>query len=152
MKKYLYCLFSPGCVQSAETRQPSRSTLPRTFSHQILPAGSSSTQPTKGTNRPQMNQTVSMFYTVMILSHSFSMPLKVIMDEQTLDVLVKYTVGALRVCSAWTHSDILLALSATVYGNGPQCHQVAPCMCLVNCLVCVVNSLLHTHIKVFLSS
>lgn len=138
-------------MQSAETCQPSRSTLPRTFSHQILPAGSSSTQPVKGTNRPKMNQRVSMFYTVMILSHSlFSMLLKVIMDEQTLDVLVKYTVGALRVCSAWTHSDILLALSATVYGNGPQCHQVAPCMCLVN-PYCGVRSLLHTHVKVFLS-
>lgn len=139
-------------MQSAETRQPSRSTLPGTFSHQILPAGSSSTQPAKGTNRPQMNQKVSTFYTVIIISLSlFSMPLKVIMDEQTLDVLVKYTVGALRVCSAWTHSDILLALSATVYGNGPQCHQVAPCMCLVNSR-CGVQSLLDTHLKVFLSS
>lgn len=46
------------------------------------------------------------------------------MDEQTLDVLVKYTTGALRVCNSWTHSDILLALSATVYGNGPHCYQV----------------------------
>lgn len=50
---------------------------------------------------------------------------QVIMDEQTLDVLVKYTTGALRVCSVWTHSDILLALSAVVYGNGPHCYQVA---------------------------
>lgn len=47
------------------------------------------------------------------------------MDEQTLDVLVKFTTGALRACGAWTHSDILLALSAIVYGNGPRCFQVA---------------------------
>lgn len=46
------------------------------------------------------------------------------MDEKTLDVLVNYTAGALKVCSAWTHSDILLALSTVVYGNGHQCQQV----------------------------
>lgn len=46
------------------------------------------------------------------------------MDELTLDVLVNYTVSALKTCSTWTHSDILLALSTVVYGNGPQCHQV----------------------------
>lgn len=46
------------------------------------------------------------------------------MYEHTLDVLVNYTAGALKVCSTWTHTDILLALSTVVYGNGPQCHQV----------------------------
>ncbi|XP_038565264.1 HEAT repeat-containing protein 6 isoform X2 [Micropterus salmoides] len=45
------------------------------------------------------------------------------MDEKTLDVLVNYTASALKVCSTWTHSDILLALSTIVYGNGPQCHH-----------------------------
>lgn len=50
--------------------------------------------------------------------------LKVIIDEQTLDVLVNYTTGALKVCSPWTHSDILRALSAIVYYKGPQCQQV----------------------------
>ncbi|XP_030294061.1 HEAT repeat-containing protein 6 isoform X2 [Sparus aurata] len=45
------------------------------------------------------------------------------MDEKTLDVLVNYTAGALKACSLWTHSDVLLALSTIVYGNGPQCHQ-----------------------------
>ncbi|XP_056140684.1 HEAT repeat-containing protein 6 isoform X2 [Lampris incognitus] len=32
-------------------------------------------------------------------------------------------VRALSVCSTWTHSDILLALSTVVYGNGPQSHK-----------------------------
>lgn len=46
------------------------------------------------------------------------------MDEQTLAVLLNYTASALKVCSTWTHSGVLLALSTVVYGNGPQCHQV----------------------------
>ncbi|XP_059208401.1 HEAT repeat-containing protein 6 [Centropristis striata] len=57
------------------------------------------------------------------LIHHLLNQLKVIMDEQTLDVLVNYTVSALKQCSTWTHSDVLLALSTIVYGNGPQCHQ-----------------------------
>lgn len=57
------------------------------------------------------------------LVHHLLNQLKVIMDEQTFDVLVNYTVKALKVCSTWTHSDILLALSTIVYGNGPQCQQ-----------------------------
>lgn len=46
------------------------------------------------------------------------------MDEHTLSVLLSYTVTALKDCSAWTHSDVLLALSTVVYGNGPHCQQV----------------------------
>ncbi|KAM9333583.1 HEAT repeat-containing protein 6 [Pholidichthys leucotaenia] len=57
------------------------------------------------------------------LIHHLLNQLKVIMDEQTLDVLVNYTAKALKVCSTWTHSDILLALSTVIYGNGPHCHQ-----------------------------
>ncbi|XP_030601520.1 HEAT repeat-containing protein 6 [Archocentrus centrarchus] len=57
------------------------------------------------------------------LVHHLLNQLKVIMDEHTLDVLVNYTAGALKVCSTWTHTDVLLALSTVVYGNGPQCHQ-----------------------------
>uniref|UniRef100_A0AAX7VHN0 HEAT repeat-containing protein 6 n=1 Tax=Astatotilapia calliptera TaxID=8154 RepID=A0AAX7VHN0_ASTCA len=55
--------------------------------------------------------------------HHLLNQLKVIMYEHTLDVLVNYTAGALKVCSTWTHTDVLLALSTVVYGNGPQCHQ-----------------------------
>lgn len=57
------------------------------------------------------------------LIHHLLNQLKVIMDENTLDVLVKYTTSALKMCSMWTHPDVLLALSTVVYGNGPQCHQ-----------------------------
>uniref|UniRef100_H3CXA1 HEAT repeat-containing protein 6 n=1 Tax=Tetraodon nigroviridis TaxID=99883 RepID=H3CXA1_TETNG len=58
------------------------------------------------------------------LIHHLLNQLKVIIDEQTLDVLVTYTTSALRVCSTWTHSDILRALSAIVYYKGPQCQQL----------------------------
>ncbi|CAN9501359.1 unnamed protein product [Ophioblennius macclurei] len=57
------------------------------------------------------------------LIHHLLNQLKAILDEQTLDVLMKYTTRALKVCSTWTHADVLLALSTVVYGNGPQCHQ-----------------------------
>ncbi|KAF7665262.1 hypothetical protein LDENG_00141990 [Lucifuga dentata] len=57
------------------------------------------------------------------LIHHLLNQLQVVLNEQTLDILVKYTVGALKVCNTWTHSDILLALSTVVYGNGQQCHQ-----------------------------
>ncbi|KAJ0004517.1 hypothetical protein NQD34_010731 [Periophthalmus magnuspinnatus] len=57
------------------------------------------------------------------LVHHLLNQLKVIMNELTLDVLMNYVTCALKKCSAWTHSDILLALSTIVYGNGPQCHQ-----------------------------
>nr|XP_057933217.1 HEAT repeat-containing protein 6 [Doryrhamphus excisus] len=57
------------------------------------------------------------------LEHHLLNQLKVIMDEQTLDVLLSYITRALKVCSTWTHPGILQALSTVVYGNGPQCHQ-----------------------------
>ncbi|XP_037543328.1 HEAT repeat-containing protein 6 [Nematolebias whitei] len=58
------------------------------------------------------------------LVHHLLNQLKVIMDEQTLEVLMNYTSSALKECSLWTHPDVLLALSTVVYGNGPQCHQL----------------------------
>ncbi|KAM9788780.1 HEAT repeat-containing protein 6 [Neosynchiropus ocellatus] len=57
------------------------------------------------------------------LIHHLLNQLKVIMDELTLEVLLSYVTGALRVCSTWTHASVLLALSTIVYGNGPQCHR-----------------------------
>ncbi|XP_026228994.1 HEAT repeat-containing protein 6 isoform X2 [Anabas testudineus] len=58
------------------------------------------------------------------LIHHLLNQLKIIMDDKTLDVLMNYTAKALKVCSTWTHSDILLALSTVVYGNGHQCQQL----------------------------
>ncbi|XP_037124766.1 HEAT repeat-containing protein 6 [Syngnathus acus] len=57
------------------------------------------------------------------LVHHLLNQLKVIMDEQTLDILLKYITAGLETCSTWTHLGILQALATVVYGNGPQCHQ-----------------------------
>ncbi|XP_072518371.1 HEAT repeat-containing protein 6 [Salminus brasiliensis] len=60
------------------------------------------------------------------LIHQLLNQLQVIVDEQTLYTLVLYCTRALRTCSSWTHSEILLALSSLVYGNGPRCQQHLP--------------------------
>ncbi|XP_017559875.1 HEAT repeat-containing protein 6 [Pygocentrus nattereri] len=60
------------------------------------------------------------------LIHQLLNQLQVIVDEQTLDTLVSYCTRALWVCSSWTHSEILLALSSLVYGNGPRCQRHLP--------------------------
>uniref|UniRef100_A0A3P8YRI8 HEAT repeat-containing protein 6 n=1 Tax=Esox lucius TaxID=8010 RepID=A0A3P8YRI8_ESOLU len=57
------------------------------------------------------------------LTHHLLNQLQVVVDEQTLDVCMCYAVQALGVCNPWTHSEILLALSTLVYGNGPHCHR-----------------------------
>uniref|UniRef100_A0A673XFJ6 HEAT repeat-containing protein 6 n=1 Tax=Salmo trutta TaxID=8032 RepID=A0A673XFJ6_SALTR len=57
------------------------------------------------------------------LTHHLLNQLQVIVDEQTLDVCVCYVVSALSVCSLWTHSEVLQALSTLIYGNGPRCYQ-----------------------------
>ncbi|CAB1328310.1 unnamed protein product [Coregonus sp. 'balchen'] len=56
------------------------------------------------------------------LTHHLLNQLQVIVDEQTLDVCVCYVVRALGVCSPWTHSEVLQALSTLIYGNGPRCN------------------------------
>ncbi|KAI4884289.1 hypothetical protein NFI96_019994 [Prochilodus magdalenae] len=60
------------------------------------------------------------------LIHQLLNQLQVIVDEQTLDTLVSYCTRALRTCSSWTHSEIMLALSSLVYGNGPRCQRHLP--------------------------
>ncbi|XP_061559023.1 HEAT repeat-containing protein 6 isoform X1 [Phycodurus eques] len=57
------------------------------------------------------------------LVHHLLNQLKVIMDEHTLDVMLKYMTSVLEACSTWTHLGVLQALATVVYGNGPQCHQ-----------------------------
>ncbi|XP_076835841.1 HEAT repeat-containing protein 6 [Brachyhypopomus gauderio] len=60
------------------------------------------------------------------LTHQLLNQLQVIADVQTLHTLVSYCTRALRTCSSWTHTEILLALSSLVYGNGPRCQQHLP--------------------------
>lgn len=107
-------------MQSIKKCQSPCATFSGTYGHQTLPANTSSPQPAKGKENycfsPDCNLTDNILLTCDLI--------KVIIDEQTLDVLVTYTTSALKVCSTWTHSDILRALSAIVYYKGPQCQQV----------------------------
>ncbi|XP_067231786.1 HEAT repeat-containing protein 6 [Chanodichthys erythropterus] len=60
------------------------------------------------------------------LIHQLLNQLQIIVDENTLDVLVSYCSRALRTCSSWTHPEVLLALSSLVYGNGSKCQRHLP--------------------------
>ncbi|XP_066551798.1 HEAT repeat-containing protein 6 [Amia ocellicauda] len=60
------------------------------------------------------------------LIHHLLNRLQVIVDDQSLDSLVSYAIQALRSCNCWTHSEILQALAALVYGNGPKCQRHLP--------------------------
>uniref|UniRef100_A0A674NSF0 HEAT repeat-containing protein 6 n=1 Tax=Takifugu rubripes TaxID=31033 RepID=A0A674NSF0_TAKRU len=87
-----------------------------------------SNEPSKNI-QPEVNRLVPHSQEHMVIKlcqliHHLLNQLKVILDEQTLDILVNYTTTALKVCSTWTHSDILLALSAVVYYKGPQCQRL----------------------------
>ncbi|XP_056586118.1 HEAT repeat-containing protein 6 [Triplophysa dalaica] len=60
------------------------------------------------------------------LIHQLLNQLQVIVDEQTLDVLVSYCTRALRTCNSWTHPEVMLSLSSLVYGNGYKCQWHLP--------------------------
>ncbi|KAL4608428.1 HEAT repeat-containing protein 6-like [Arapaima gigas] len=60
------------------------------------------------------------------LIHHLLNRLQVIVDEPSLDCLVSYATRALATCSPWTHAEILQALAALVYGNGPKCQKYLP--------------------------
>ncbi|NXT14556.1 HEAT6 protein, partial [Prunella fulvescens] len=51
---------------------------------------------------------------------------QVMVDEQNLNFLLSYCISALRQCSSWTHVEILQALAALVYNNGPKCQKHLP--------------------------
>nr|XP_055036304.1 HEAT repeat-containing protein 6 [Misgurnus anguillicaudatus] len=60
------------------------------------------------------------------LIHQLLNQLQVIVDEQTLEILVSYCTRALRTCSPWTHPEVMLSLSSLVYGNGSRCQRHLP--------------------------
>ncbi|KFQ91507.1 HEAT repeat-containing protein 6, partial [Nipponia nippon] len=51
---------------------------------------------------------------------------QVMVDEQNLNFLLSYCISALKQCSSWTHVEILQALAALVYNNGPKCQKYLP--------------------------
>ncbi|KAF7697323.1 hypothetical protein HF521_005741 [Silurus meridionalis] len=60
------------------------------------------------------------------LIHQLLNQLQVIVDEEALDTLVSYCIRALHVCSSWTHTEVLLALSTVLYANGAKCQRHLP--------------------------
>ncbi|NXM85894.1 HEAT6 protein, partial [Oenanthe oenanthe] len=60
------------------------------------------------------------------LMHHLLNRYQVMVDEQSLNFLLSYCISALRQCSSWTHVEILQALAALVYNNGPKCQKYLP--------------------------
>ncbi|XP_008489469.2 HEAT repeat-containing protein 6 [Calypte anna] len=60
-----------------------------------------------------------------LIHHSLNR-FQVMVDEQNLNFLLSYCISALKECSSWTHVEILQALAALVYNNGPKCQQYLP--------------------------
>ncbi|CAM4649942.1 unnamed protein product [Lepidochelys olivacea] len=60
------------------------------------------------------------------LIHHLLNRFQVVVDEQNLDFLVSYSISALKQCSSWTHTEILQALAALLYNNGPNCQKYLP--------------------------
>uniref|UniRef100_A0A8C2UA23 HEAT repeat-containing protein 6 n=1 Tax=Coturnix japonica TaxID=93934 RepID=A0A8C2UA23_COTJA len=57
------------------------------------------------------------------LIHHLLNRFQVVVDEQNLNFLLSYCISALKQCSSWTHVEILQALAAVVYNNGPKCQK-----------------------------
>ncbi|XP_072909440.1 HEAT repeat-containing protein 6 [Hemitrygon akajei] len=60
------------------------------------------------------------------LIHHLLNRLQVTVDEQSLELLLSYCIRALQQCNSWTHVEILQAIAALVYGNGPRCQKFLP--------------------------
>ncbi|XP_008947161.1 PREDICTED: HEAT repeat-containing protein 6, partial [Merops nubicus] len=60
------------------------------------------------------------------LIHHLLNRFQVMVDEQSLNFLLSYCISALKQCSSWTHVEILQALAALVYNNGPKCQKFLP--------------------------
>ncbi|XP_075051676.1 HEAT repeat-containing protein 6 [Mixophyes fleayi] len=60
------------------------------------------------------------------LIHFMLNRLQVIVDEKNLDYLLGFSTSSLKQCSSWTHVEILHAVAALVYSNGPKCQKYLP--------------------------
>ncbi|XP_061868219.1 HEAT repeat-containing protein 6 [Colius striatus] len=60
------------------------------------------------------------------LIHHLLNRFQVMVDERSLHFLLSYCISALKQCSSWTHVEILQALAAVVYNNGPKCQKYLP--------------------------
>ncbi|XP_058531581.1 HEAT repeat-containing protein 6 [Ochotona princeps] len=82
------------------------------------------------------------------LIHHLLNRLLVIVDEQSLDFLLTYTISALQQCSSWTHMEILQALAALVYFNGSKCQKYLPDLLGKNGLLMKLSDLTQSDLEV----
>ncbi|XP_067328105.1 HEAT repeat-containing protein 6 isoform X1 [Anolis sagrei] len=75
----------------------------------------------------QLNQE-HLLNKVCQLIHQLLNRFQVIVDEESLKYLLPYFISALEQCSTWTHVEILQALAASVYKNGPKCQKYLPAL------------------------
>ncbi|XP_063002774.1 HEAT repeat-containing protein 6 [Elgaria multicarinata webbii] len=81
------------------------------------------------------------------LIHQLLNRFQIIVDEESLKHLVPYFISALKQCSAWTHVEILQALAASVYNNGPKCQKYLPDLLGGNGLLVQLSSSTQTDIE-----
>ncbi|NXI50246.1 HEAT6 protein, partial [Chloroceryle aenea] len=60
------------------------------------------------------------------LIHHLLNRFQVMVDEQSLNFLLSFCISALKQCSSWTHVEVLQALAALAYNNGPKCQKHLP--------------------------
>ncbi|XP_066492279.1 HEAT repeat-containing protein 6 [Tiliqua scincoides] len=81
------------------------------------------------------------------LIHHLLNRFQVIVDEESLKYLLPYFISALKQCSSWTHVEILQALAASVYNNGPKCQKYLPNLLGKNGLLVQFSSPAQTDIE-----
>ncbi|NXY85181.1 HEAT6 protein, partial [Alcedo cyanopectus] len=60
------------------------------------------------------------------LIHHLLNRFQVVVDEQNLNFLLSFCISALKQCNSWTHVEVMQALAALVYNNGPKCQKHLP--------------------------
>ncbi|XP_053131596.1 HEAT repeat-containing protein 6 [Hemicordylus capensis] len=73
----------------------------------------------------QLNQEHLVIKVCQLIHHLLTR-FQVIVDEESLKFLLPYFIAALKQCSPWTHVEILQAVAASVYHNGPKCQKYLP--------------------------
>ncbi|XP_054857707.1 HEAT repeat-containing protein 6 [Eublepharis macularius] len=81
------------------------------------------------------------------LIHLLLSRFEVMVDDDSLNFLLPYFISALKQCSSWTHVEILQALAASVYCNGPKCQKYLPDLLGENGLLVQFSSPAQTDIE-----
>uniref|UniRef100_A0A803VPD1 HEAT repeat-containing protein 6 n=1 Tax=Ficedula albicollis TaxID=59894 RepID=A0A803VPD1_FICAL len=118
--------FVPLCHPRVSPREPQRF-HPRPFSVSLVTLGSADVCAVlvQGCQLVPLDQEHLVSKVCQLIHHLLNR-YQVMVDEQNLNFLLSYCISALRQCSSWTHVEILQALAALVYNNGPKCQKYLP--------------------------